>query len=88
MATPKIKATYSLDEKTVKDLETMAQRLKISKSEALRRAIRLAAEKEIPTGSEKLAALDELQRSLDRSGDDLARWAEDAQRLRHGGYRL
>lgn len=88
MARPKIKATYSLDEETVRDLETMARRLKISKSEALRRAIRLAAEREIPTGSEQLAALDELQHSPDRSADDLARWAEDARELRNADYRL
>jgi len=88
MATAKIKATYSLDVETVRELERMAKRLKISKSAALRRAIRLAVDTEFPPGQEQLAALDELQASVARSGIDLERWAEEADQLRQDGYRL
>jgi len=86
MAKPKIKATYSLDVETVRDLERMARQLKISKSEALRRAIRLAAENEFPPGEERLAALDELQASLGDSSIDLERWANETDELRKHGY--
>jgi Ribbon-helix-helix protein, copG family len=51
MATPTIKSTYTLDLDTVRALEDMARRLGVSKSEALRRAIRLAAGKERREGS-------------------------------------
>ena len=59
MANPTIKATYTLDVETLRVLERAAKRWGVSKSEALRRAIRasasIAAEPETP-----LAALDEL----------------------------
>lgn len=43
MASPRIKATYSLDAQTMRVLERMATRWGVSKSEALRRAIRASA---------------------------------------------
>lgn len=87
MATPRIKATYSLDVESVRDLERMAKRLKVSKSEALRRAIRLAAETEAPASEERLEALDKLQVSVAQSGIDLESWAEEVDELRKSGYR-
>lgn len=86
MASPKIKATYSLDVESVRALEQMARKLEISKSEALRRAIHLAAEKEIPEKDERLRALDELQETLAGSEVDLEKWAKEADRLRSEGY--
>ena len=59
-----IKSTYSLDPETVEALEEMARRWRVSKSEALRRAIRAAARKVSPEGNDALKALDELQESL------------------------
>lgn len=88
MAGEKIKATYSLDVETVRDLERMAKRLKISKSAALRRAIRLAAGLEPMAGEDQLAALEELQRSLDLSPEDLGEWEEESRRLRRNSSRL
>ena len=88
MATAKIKATYSLDIETVKDLEQMAKRLKISKSAALRRAIRLAADSDLRPGEDQLQALDELQSSLELSPEDLRKWEEEARKLRQASSRL
>ena len=60
MATPKIKATYSLDAHTMRVLERVAKRWGVSKSEALRRAIQ--ASEELPAErDERVAALAELQ---------------------------
>jgi Zn-dependent peptidase ImmA (M78 family) len=60
MATPKIKATYSLDAHTMRVLERVAKRWGVSKSEALRRAIK--ASEELPAAQdERLSALGELQ---------------------------
>jgi hypothetical protein len=39
MATTTVKSTYSLDVDTVRELDAVARRWRVSKSEALRRAI-------------------------------------------------
>ena len=88
MAEPKIKATYSLDVDTVRELELMAKRLNISKSAALRRAIRLTATLEPRPGEEQLQALDALQRSLDSSSNELRAWEREARKLRQASSRL
>ena len=88
MAGEKIKATYSLDVETVRDLERMAKRLKISKSAALRRAIRLAVGSEARAGEDQLSALDELQQSLDLAPEDLHDWEERNRELRRRSSRL
>lgn len=59
MATTTIKATYSLDPDTVRLLERTARRWRVSKSEALRRAIRAAALADMPNDAEAL--LDSIQ---------------------------
>lgn len=59
MASPSIKATYSLDAETVRLLERTARRWSVSKSEALRRAIRAAAAAPAPEEGE--AVLNRLQ---------------------------
>ena len=61
MARLSVKSTYSLDPTTVRTLERMAARWNVSKSEALRRAVRIAEER---SGDTPLLALDQLQRSL------------------------
>ena len=88
MPTAKIKATYSLDTETIKELERMAKRLRISKSSALRRAIRLAARAEPGPGEDQLEALNELQGSLNLAPHDLRKWERQARRLRQASSRL
>jgi len=81
MATHTIKTTYSLDVETVRKLEQMARRWNVSKSEALRRAIRAAATEGLPDeGHEAISALDELQRSLRLDAEEAVGW-EKAPRL-------
>ena len=87
MAQEKVKATYSLDGETIRELERMAKRLGISKSAALRRAIRLAALSELQPGEDQLAALEELQRSVDMDPKDLQRWDREARALRRSSSR-
>lgn len=76
MAIRTIKTTYALDIDTVRALEAMARRWKVSKSEALRRAIRTVAIQELSPGSDALQALDRLQQALDLDADAAARWEE------------
>ena len=74
MAIPKVKATYALDPETLRALEWMARCWGVSKSEALRRAIRAASEsgKQAQHG---LEALDRLQRALALTPEGTRRWA-------------
>jgi hypothetical protein len=75
MATTTIKSTYSLDVETVRALERMARRWKVSKSEALRRAIRALASQELDgPDDDPVRALDRLQQSLGLSPDACRRW--------------
>jgi hypothetical protein len=64
MATPTIRSTYVFDVGTVRALERIATRWKVSKSEALRRAIRAADGDDPDQANARLAALDKLQHSL------------------------
>ena len=75
MAMTTIKSTYALDVETVRALERMAQRWKVSKSEALRRAIRAAASERPPGATDALQALDRLQRSLRLTPAKAKAWA-------------
>jgi len=74
MAIPKIKGTYSLDVDTVQNLEQMASHWGVSKSEALRRAIRTAAQT-LPSEASPLDALEELQRSINLSPAKAQAWS-------------
>ena len=87
MATQTIKTTYSLDLETVRKLEQMARRWNVSKSEALRRAIRAAAKEEPGEGQEAIRALDELQRSLGLDAAEAVRWEKAAQTERQASSR-
>ena len=86
MAIPTIKSTYTLDVGSVRALESLAQRWKISKSEVLRRAIRLAASTAYPEKTGPLHALDRLQSSVRERGVDLSDWEQEvnAERLETG----
>jgi predicted transcriptional regulator len=74
MARTTIKATYSLDPETERHLEEMADAWKVSRSEALRRAIRAAAEATAPRGERGIEALDRLQEALGLSEQAAGRW--------------
>jgi hypothetical protein len=76
MATTTVKSTYSLDVETVRALDDMARRWGVSKSEALRRAIRAARRGPNPEKPKALAALDALQRSLNLDSRAATRWAK------------
>jgi Arc/MetJ-type ribon-helix-helix transcriptional regulator len=79
MATMTIKSTYSLDPATVQTIGDMARRLGVSKSEALRRAVRMAAGRD----TDAMEALDELQRALGLSDGDARQWADRSHKERH-----
>ena len=88
MATQTIKTTYALDVETVRKLEQMARRWNVSKSEALRRAIRAAATEGLPgEAGEAIAALDELQRSLGLDAEEAVRWEKAARVERQASSR-
>jgi hypothetical protein len=88
MATQTIKTTYSLDVETVRQLEQMARRWNVSKSEALRRAIRAAATEGLPEeGHGAISALDELQRSLCLDAEEAVGWEEAARLERQASSR-
>ena len=77
MATTTIKSTYSLDVESVRVLEALAQRWNVSKSEVLRRAIRIAATGGKPGECASLDTLDRLQTSLRERNVDVSQWARD-----------
>ena len=77
-----VRATYALDPETVQTLESLAQRWNVSKSEALRRAIRAAGAVR-PAPADALHTLDALQRSLTLTATGAARWARQARAERH-----
>ena len=88
MATATIKSAYSLDVETVRELEGLARRWNVSKSEALRRLIRSAARRQSAAGSEALNALDALQAAVRSRRIDLARWERDVKSGRFAGLTL
>jgi Zn-dependent peptidase ImmA (M78 family) len=88
MATQTIKSTYSLDVETVRTLETLARRWRVSKSEALRRAIRASATGKAPhAGREALEALDQLQQSLALDAKTATVWEKSARGARRAASR-
>jgi predicted transcriptional regulator len=76
MAITTIKSTYSLDVDTVHQLEEMARRWRVSKSEALRRAIRAAARQPVGGHNDGLEALDELQAAVKLTAGEAKKWTK------------
>jgi hypothetical protein len=74
MASATVKTTYSLDIETVKALEALAKSWNVSKSEALRRAIRSASGQALSEEPEPLRALRELQKKLGLTIEAARRW--------------
>ena len=83
MAVTTIKSTYALDVESMHMLEKLAQRWNVSKSEVLRRAIRIAAIGGISGDGVALGALDQLQASLRLRKVNFARWERDLKAERH-----
>lgn len=82
MATQSVKTTYSLDVETVRTLEDLARRWNVSKSEALRRAIRASSGRAPAEDLTPVQALDRVQRSLGLTPQSAGRWAAAARRER------
>ena len=90
-----IKATYTLDPDTVRALEAMARRLGVSKSEALRRAIHIAARAgrlgrgDRPGETDpRLAALDRLRKRLALTPESADAWVRETRQLRRDSDRV
>lgn len=87
MAAHTVKATYSLDVETVRSLDDLARRWNVSKSEALRRAIRAASVSTPAEGLTPIQALDRVQRSLGLTRQRTARFAAAARAERRARSR-
>lgn len=85
MASMTVKTTYSLDPDTMSRLDALARGWGVSRSEALRRIVRAAADAHDGVGADPLAALDELQASLALSEEAARAWATEARRERRTG---
>lgn len=80
MAIPTIKATYTVDVETKRMLDRLAARWEVSRSEALRRAIRQAAGRS--AGADRLAALNALQARAGLDKTSAARWTTSQRKER------
>ena len=69
-----VKSTYAMDPETLAALEDVARRWGVTKSEALRRAIRAAAQGGPAMQSERLGAWDHLQRRMALRADQAREW--------------
>jgi hypothetical protein len=77
------KVTYALDPETLKKVNHLARHWQVSKTEAVRRAVGQAAEREPTlTPAEKIALLHRLQRQFAEAGVDFERWKRDIKRGR------
>lgn len=80
MAITTIKSTYSLDIESVRILESLAEHWDASKSEVIRRALRIALMTADDTeGTVALDALTRLQNAVRDRGVDLTQWGRDVE---------
>jgi predicted transcriptional regulator len=78
MAKMTVRSTFALDPETVEALDGLAGRWAVSKSEVLRRVIRIAsAVEEVDASSKALAALDELQAQLGLDVEGAEAWVRN-----------
>jgi hypothetical protein len=82
MAHPMIRATYTLQPKTISRLEWLASRWKIPKSEAISRIINERAEAEAKSENSPLQALRELRQHRGLSSDAATAWIAQVRRDR------
>ena len=80
MAIPSIKATYTVDVETKRTLDRLAEQWGVSKSEALRRAIRQAAGRSAVAN--RLAALEALQREARLKPEAMSKWQREQRAAR------
>jgi metal-responsive CopG/Arc/MetJ family transcriptional regulator len=81
MARTTIKATYSLAPEVVDQLERLSKRWGLSRSKALTRAIRTAAEEE-EAGGNPLAGLEALQTAVELNAEGARAWMGTARQER------
>ena len=86
MAITTVKSTYSLDLESVRTLEELARRWTVSKSEVLRRALRIAATTTESGENARLEALNHLQAAVRERGVDLAQWQRDVAAERRNSW--
>jgi len=82
MARTAIKSTYALDVETVRKLDQLATRWQVSKSEVLRRAIKAAANADLPSPLKPLEAFRKLQQSLKLTRPQVEKWTREVRRER------
>ena len=84
MARTSVKSTYSLDVETVRKLDHLAAEWHVAKSEALRRAIELAAQNHAATMRSPLQAFEELQKRVEArfTKRQIESWAVETRRER------
>jgi hypothetical protein len=94
MASAMIKSTYSLDPETVRKVERLATRWKVSKSEVLRRAVAAAKEEPSlappppePTIESRLEALCKLQEHMNLTPQQARAWEKDSRQIRRNMFR-
>jgi predicted transcriptional regulator len=81
MASTVIRTTYALDEETIRRLDSLARQWNVSKSEALRRAIRTAGAN-AGSPDDRLKALDELQASMRLTHTRAQTWVRELREQR------
>jgi hypothetical protein len=92
MASAMIKSTYSLDPATVRKVERLAERWKVSKSEAVRRVVTEAKEEQSatvkpePTIQQRLDALTKLQEHMKLTRKQAREWEAEVKRERRASY--
>jgi hypothetical protein len=77
-----IRSTYALDPESVRRLERISRQWGVSKSEALRRAIRRLSPDATVESGDALKVLTELQRSVRLTPAKAERWMRDVRRER------
>ena len=87
MGSLSIKSTYALDPDTVRTLDNIARRWKVSKSEALRCAIRAVAGSVPERSQNALQALDDLQAALEATATTTRAWGQTARAERRASSR-
>jgi hypothetical protein len=85
MAMTTVKSTYSLDLDSVQALDEIAQRWKVSKSEALRRAIRTTRVSMAEEEGGAIEALDRLQEIMRVTPRAAREWARRSRQERRAG---
>jgi len=86
MASAMIKSTYSLDPETIRKVERLANKWKVSKSEVLRRAV-AATKDESPEDLTPMEALRKVQEELNLSPKQLREWEAEVRRERRASSR-